>query len=136
MFLEKQISILIWFLKDHVTLKTGVMMQKIQLHITGIYYIFNYIHIENSWYYISLYTLWNNNILNIILNSIEELLKALMMKDPHKCVDVLVNVINSFGKLTSNAFWSLTPHPLTAGEQRERRSEHRGPGSSQNGMRV
>ncbi len=29
MFLEQQISILEWFLKDHVTLKTGVIMQKI-----------------------------------------------------------------------------------------------------------
>ncbi len=28
MFLEQQISILEWFLKDHVTLKTGVMMLK------------------------------------------------------------------------------------------------------------
>ncbi len=31
MFLEQQISILEWFLKDHVKLKTGVMMLKIQL---------------------------------------------------------------------------------------------------------
>ncbi len=36
MFLEQQISILQWFLKDHVTLENGVMMQKIQLCITGI----------------------------------------------------------------------------------------------------
>jgi len=28
MFLEHQIIILDWFLKDHVTLKTGVMMMK------------------------------------------------------------------------------------------------------------
>jgi len=33
MFLEQQISILEWFLKDHVTLKTGVMKLKIQLFI-------------------------------------------------------------------------------------------------------
>ncbi len=33
------ISILEWFLKDHVTMKTGVMMLKIQLCITGINYI-------------------------------------------------------------------------------------------------
>ncbi len=32
MFLKQQISILEWFLKDHVTLKTGVMMLKIQLY--------------------------------------------------------------------------------------------------------
>jgi len=31
MFLEQQINILEEFLKDHVTLKTGVMMLKIQL---------------------------------------------------------------------------------------------------------
>jgi len=28
---EHQISVLEWFLRDHVTLKTGVMMLKIQL---------------------------------------------------------------------------------------------------------
>ncbi len=39
MFLEQQISILEWFLKDHVTLKTEVMMLKIQLCIIGINYI-------------------------------------------------------------------------------------------------
>ncbi len=41
MFLEyiKMIS------EDHVTLKTGVMMLKIQLRITGINYILLYIHI-------------------------------------------------------------------------------------------
>jgi len=31
MFLDQQIIILEWFLKDHVTLKTAVMMMKIQL---------------------------------------------------------------------------------------------------------
>ncbi len=34
--------------EDHVTLKTGIMMLKIQLRITEIYYIFKYIQIENS----------------------------------------------------------------------------------------
>ncbi len=38
-FIEQQISILEWFLIDHVTLKTGVMMLKIQLCIKGINYI-------------------------------------------------------------------------------------------------
>jgi len=38
MFLEHQISIL--FLKDHVTLKTGVMMLKIQLYILTLLYIY------------------------------------------------------------------------------------------------
>ncbi len=33
--------------EDHVTLKTGVMMLKIQLRITGIKYILQYIQIEN-----------------------------------------------------------------------------------------
>ncbi len=50
MFLEQQISISEWFLKDHVTLKTGVMMLKIQLRITGINYILLYIQIENSYF--------------------------------------------------------------------------------------
>ncbi len=47
MYLEQLISILEWFLKDHVTLKTGVMMLKIQRWITGTYYILKYIQIEN-----------------------------------------------------------------------------------------
>ncbi len=45
----QQISILERFLKDHVTLKSGVMMLKIQLCITGINNILNYIQIENSY---------------------------------------------------------------------------------------
>ncbi len=49
MFLERQI-ILEWFLKDHVTLKTGVMILKIQLCITGIYYFLKYIQIENVYF--------------------------------------------------------------------------------------
>ncbi len=48
MFLDQQISILEWFLKDHVTLKTGVMMLKIQLRITEINYILTDIHIEKQ----------------------------------------------------------------------------------------
>ncbi len=48
MFLEEQISISEWFLKDHVTLKTVVMMLKIRLCITEINTIFEYIHIEDS----------------------------------------------------------------------------------------
>jgi len=35
---------------DHVTLKTGVMMQKIQLCITRINYSLKYIKIENSYF--------------------------------------------------------------------------------------
>ncbi len=45
---NKKISIL-WFLKDHVTLKTGVMMLKIKLNITGINYILLCIQIQNSY---------------------------------------------------------------------------------------
>ncbi len=48
MFFEHQTSILEWFLKDHVTLKTGVMMLKIQLCITGMNYIWKYITTEYS----------------------------------------------------------------------------------------
>ncbi len=41
MFLEQQISILDWFLKDHVPLMTGVMLLKIQIYIAEINYILN-----------------------------------------------------------------------------------------------
>ncbi len=47
---ELQISILEWFPKDHVTLKTEVIMLKIQLYITGINYNLKYIKIENSYF--------------------------------------------------------------------------------------
>ncbi len=36
--------------EDHVTLKTAVMMLKIQLRITGINYIWKYIQIENFYF--------------------------------------------------------------------------------------
>ncbi len=36
--------------EDHVTLKIGVMMLKIQLYITGIKYILKYIQIESSYF--------------------------------------------------------------------------------------
>ncbi len=49
MFLENQISILKWFLKDHVTLKTGVMAAKrINYSIKLINYVLIYIKIENG----------------------------------------------------------------------------------------
>ncbi len=46
MFFEQQINKVEWFLKDHVTLKTEVMIMKIQLYITGINYILKSIPIE------------------------------------------------------------------------------------------
>ncbi len=55
MFLEQQISILEWFLKDHVTPKAGVMMLKIQLCITEINDILKYIQIENRYFKILQY---------------------------------------------------------------------------------
>ncbi len=45
MCFEYQISILEWYMKDNVTLKTVVMMLKIQFAITGINYILKYIKI-------------------------------------------------------------------------------------------
>ncbi len=66
MFLDQKIIILKWFLKDHVTLKTGVMMLKIQLYITEINYILQYIHIEYN--YFKLYFYWF--ILNTALVSV------------------------------------------------------------------
>ncbi len=50
MFLVQQISILEWFLKDHVTLKIEEIKLKIQICITGINYILKYIQIENSYF--------------------------------------------------------------------------------------
>ncbi len=57
MFLEQQIRMIYILYKnirmiseDHVTLKTGVMMLKIQLRITGINDILQYIQIENRSY--------------------------------------------------------------------------------------
>ncbi len=44
----KMIRILEWFLKDHVTLTTRVMMLKMQLYLTGINYILKCIKIEDS----------------------------------------------------------------------------------------
>jgi len=45
-FLELQVSILVWFMKDHVTWRTGVMMLKIQIFIKGINQIFTIENIE------------------------------------------------------------------------------------------
>jgi len=39
MFLKHQISILYWFPKENVTLKTGVMMLKIQLWSQELHYV-------------------------------------------------------------------------------------------------
>ncbi len=47
MFVEQQISILEWFLKDHVTLKTGAENSAL---ITAVNYILQYIHIENRYF--------------------------------------------------------------------------------------
>ncbi len=53
MFLEQQISILTS--EDHVTLKTEVMMLKIQLRITEIHYILQYIKIENRYFKLTVF---------------------------------------------------------------------------------
>ncbi len=45
---QEQISVLEWFLKDHVTLKTGEIMLKIQLCITEINYIFKHIKTKTA----------------------------------------------------------------------------------------
>ncbi len=68
MFLEQQISISEWFLKDHVTLKTGVMMLKIQLCITEINYIFKYIQTTYCFHFIwpSLNGYWMHFIAKIV----------------------------------------------------------------------
>ncbi len=52
MFLEQQISILEWFLKDHVTLKSGIMMLKLQLFRKNSYFKFFEYFIILLFYYI------------------------------------------------------------------------------------
>ncbi len=42
--------------EDHVTLKTGGMMLEIQLFITGINYILQYIQIENRFYIVMFFS--------------------------------------------------------------------------------
>lgn len=59
----------------------------------------------------------------------KELMKPSMITDPHKCPVVLVNITNCFGKLTLKASWSQTHLPLTAGDHRDRSSQHRRPGT-------
>ncbi len=44
--LEHQISILEWFLKDRVTLKTGAMMLKIQLLYHNNFFFLNILYIK------------------------------------------------------------------------------------------
>ncbi len=51
MFLEQQIIILEWFLKDHVTLKTGVMMLKMNRNKN----ILKYIKIQNCYFKLQYY---------------------------------------------------------------------------------
>jgi len=73
MFVEHQILILEWFVKDHVTLKTGEMVINSAL-ITGINYTLLYIHIENSsftfkQYFTILLYFWSNNCSNGINSS-------------------------------------------------------------------
>ncbi len=59
---EQQISTLVWFMKDHVTLKTGLMMLKIQLCLTGINCMLKHIKLENDSITILLFLLyfWSN----------------------------------------------------------------------------
>ncbi len=48
--------------EDHVTLKTGVMMLKIQLRITTVNYNLKYIHVENIYIFYT-YILHVQNVL-------------------------------------------------------------------------
>ncbi len=52
--------------EDHVTLKTGVMMLKIQLRITGIHFVFKYIKINKVLFYIA--NIFHNLIVFNVLN--------------------------------------------------------------------
>ncbi len=53
--IEQQISILEWFLKDHVTLKTEVMMLKIQICIQIINDILKYIQIKHVFHIVIIF---------------------------------------------------------------------------------
>ncbi len=61
LFLEQQISILEWFLKDHVTRKTGVMMLTIQLNITEINNILKYVTLDYKTSFKSLRYIYSNS---------------------------------------------------------------------------
>ncbi len=50
--MEQQVSILEWFLKDHVTLKSGIMMRKFQLFRNNSYFKFFEYFIILLFYYI------------------------------------------------------------------------------------
>ncbi len=78
MFPEQQICILEWFLKDHVTLKTGVMMLKIQLCITGINYIFKYLKMEKLFKILLFYFIYQINaaLVNIKKSTYPEILNS------------------------------------------------------------
>ncbi len=68
MFLEQQINILYLILKDHVTMKTGVMTLKIQLCSTGINYILKqktFQIVIQSWLYYCIYVQINGALMSI-----------------------------------------------------------------------
>ncbi len=51
LILEQQISILEWFLKDHVTLKTGIMAENV-LTLSAIFFLFSLSPVSNLLYHI------------------------------------------------------------------------------------
>ncbi len=108
MFLEQQISMFEWFLKDHVTLKTGVMMLKIQLCITGINCILKYIQISSYYkflYFAILLSFWSNKC------SLGEhkklLLKTQIIPSSNLCVMVNSSVIQV--KIVSSELFNIPP---------------------------
>ncbi len=76
MFIEHQIRILECFLKNHVTLKTRVMMPKsFSFAITEINYIFKYIKTENSHFtFYSFYCIFDQ--INVALFTIRDFQKC------------------------------------------------------------
>ncbi len=77
-----------WFLKDHVTLKTGVIMLKIQLCITGINDILKYILIENSYFKLIIFHkiiiyftvfCWEKNAALVSIRLLSKILKILII---------------------------------------------------------
>ncbi len=51
LILEQQISILEWFLKDHVTLKTGIITENV-LTLSAIFFLFSLSPVSNLLYHI------------------------------------------------------------------------------------
>jgi len=69
---EHQINILEWFLKDHMTMKTGVMMKKVQLYHHGYKWHFKLSSVIIIFQNMTVFTVW---LINASLVSIRDINK-------------------------------------------------------------